>query len=251
MVQDFDGRTALVTGSARGLGLSIARLLAQRGASVVVTDVDAAAGEAATSTLRDEGRRAHFIAADIAKEAQVIGLVEGAVAEFGPIDILVNNAGIVSTGPVADISLEHWQRLIDVDLTSVFLLVRAVLPSMMERRTGRIVNMASVAGLVGGGLLGNSCYAAAKGGVIAFTKGIAREGGPFGITANAICPALTETDMTASMPAEQRRRIIDAIPLGRAGTPTEIAHAVAFLASEAASFITGVTLEVDGGLMRR
>ncbi|ACL58011.1 SDR family NAD(P)-dependent oxidoreductase [Methylobacterium nodulans] len=251
MAAELTGRVAVVTGSARGIGLSIVRLLAERGASVVVTDINVEAGESSAAELRKEGHNAIFIAADISKETDVIQLIATAIDKLGSIGILVNNAGIVSTGPVTDIDLQHWQRLIDIDLTSVFLLVKAVLPHMMERRSGRIINIASVAGLNGGGLLGNSCYAAAKGGVIAFSKGIAREAGQHGVTSNVICPALTETDMTASMPEAQRRRIIDAIPLGRAGKPNEVAAAVAFLASDDASFITGATLEVDGGFMRR
>lgn len=250
MAAELRGRIAIVTGSARGIGLSIARRLAERGSSVVVTDVNVEAGEISAAELRKEGYSAIFIPADISKEDDIAHLIAETIDKFGRIDILVNNAGIVSTGPVTDVDLFHWQRLIDVDLTSVFLLVKAVLPHMVERHAGRIINIASVAGLNGGGLLGNSCYAAAKGGVIAFSKGIAREAGQHGVTSNVICPALTETDMTASMPEAQRRRIVDAIPLGRAGTPNEVAAAVTFLASDDAAFITGATLEVDGGLMR-
>ncbi|MQB46024.1 3-oxoacyl-ACP reductase family protein [Rhizobium sp. ICMP 5592] len=250
MQRDMQGRVALVTGAAHGIGFGIASLLAARGAKVVISDVDLQAGESAAKHLEGRGDTAAFIAADVSIADQIQTLVEEVETRFAGIDILVNNAGIVSKGNIAEVGLEQWERLFAVDVTSVFLLTKAVLPHMAERQWGRIVNIASVAGQQGGGLLGNSCYAAAKGAVIAFSKGIAREVGPSNITCNSICPALTETGMTASLPMEQRDRILAAMPLGRAGRPEDIAEAVAFLASDAAAFITGVTLNVDGGFMR-
>lgn len=248
--KNLEGRVAIITGAAQGIGKEIAKALSVRGANVVITDIDSDAGEGAAQEIIQRGYQATFVRTDVADPQQITQLIKQVKRQFGQIDILVNNAGIVSTGPIAEIDLAHWERLIAIDLTAVFLLVKAVLPGMTERRSGRIIHIASVAGQQGGGLLGNSCYAAAKGAVIAFNKGIAREIGPSGVTANVICPALTDTEMTREMPAAQRERIIATMPMGRAGTSNDIAQAVAFLASDDASFITGVTLNVDGGFMR-
>jgi 3-oxoacyl-[acyl-carrier protein] reductase len=244
------GRVALVTGAARGIGFAIADALAAHGAKVAISDIDQTRGANAAEQLRKRGDEAAFFRTDVSNPEQVLALVRDVARQFSEVDILVNNAGIVSKGTIAEVSLDEWKRLMAIDVTSVFLLVKALLPSMAARRSGRIINIASVAGQQGGGLFANSCYAAAKGAVIAFTKGIAREAGSSGVTANAICPALTETEMTASMPKEQRERILAGIPLGRAGTPEDIADAAVFLASDAAGFISGVTLNVDGGLIR-
>lgn len=251
MERNLEGKQALVTGAARGIGFAIARQLALKGAQVMIVDIDASAGENAAARVLDEGGEAVFVQADIADEASVRSLVGASGEQGNGIDILVNNAGIVSTGSIDDVGLPEWQRIVGVNLTSVFLLTKAVAPHMRDRRWGRIVNVASVAGEQGGGFLGNSCYAATKGAVIAFTKGIARELGPHNVTCNAVCPSLTDTDMTARLTDDRRAAILAGIPLGRAAQPFEIAAAVAFLASEEASFITGETLNVDGGLMRR
>jgi 3-oxoacyl-[acyl-carrier protein] reductase len=250
MSRKLEGRNAVVTGAARGIGFAIAAAFAEHGADVTITDIDVDGGKLAESKLVHAGLTALFLKLDVSKQADVTALADAFRSQNKNVDILVNNAGIVSEGTVAEVDLEHWQRLLSIDLTSVFLLVKAFLPSMTARRWGRVINIASVAGQQGGGLLGNSCYAAAKGGVIAFTKGIAREAGPSGVTCNVICPALTETNMTASMPYELRQRVIAAIPMGRGAKLEEIASVAVFLASEDASFVTGVTLDVDGGFMR-
>lgn len=166
------------------------------------------------------------------------------------IDILVNHAGVISTGRIETVELEEFQRLILIGLTAVFLLTKAFLPFMTASGWGRITNITSVAGQQGGGLFGNSCYAAAKGAVIAFSKGIAREAGRTGVTCNAICPGLTDTALTSNLTGVQREQIIATIPVGRTGGPGDIPVAVGFLASDAASFIIGVTLNGDGGFMR-
>jgi 3-oxoacyl-[acyl-carrier protein] reductase len=247
---DLHGRTALVTGAARGIGLAIALALGQRGAAVALCDLNLEAAQRAAAELERQGIRAVGLRADVSDEAQVAAMVEAANEALGRIDILVNNAGIVSTAPILEVSAAEWNRVMAIDLTSVFFCAKAVLPGMMDRRHGRIINIASVAGKRGGGLLGNSCYAAAKGGVIALTKGLAREAGPFGVTANAISPALTDTEMTSILAPEARARVLAEMPLGRAGTPRDIAAAVCFLASEAGSFISGEIMDVDGGFMR-
>ena len=244
------GQVAVVTGAARGIGFAIAQALGQCGARVAIADLDAEAANTAARQLGEMGIEAIGVGVDVADETQVQAMVAAVEQALGGVDILVNNAGICSTGPLLGVSAAEWNRVMAIDLTSVFFCAKAVLPGMMQRRAGRIINIASVAGKRGGGLLGNSCYAAAKGGVIALTKGLAREAGPFNITANAITPALTDTEMTRALGPEARARVLADMPLGRAGTPRDIAAAVCFLASGAASFVTGEIMDVDGGYMR-
>lgn len=244
------GRTALVTGAARGIGHAIAMALGQAGARVGVCDLDAEAAEAAAARLREVGIEAVGVGADVADEAQVQAMVGQVQAMLGGVDILVNNAGIVSTGPLLEVTTAEWNRVMAIDLNSVFFCAKAVLPGMMARQSGRIINIASVAGKRGGGLLGNSCYAAAKGAVIALTKGLAREAGPYAITVNAVSPALTDTEMTSALVPQARAEVLAQMPLGRAGTPRDIAAAVCFLASREAGFVTGEIMDVDGGFMR-
>ncbi|MGG5289646.1 SDR family NAD(P)-dependent oxidoreductase [Pseudomonas shirazensis] len=244
------GRTALVTGAARGIGHAIAVALGHCGAQVALADLDPIAAEQAAEALRAQGIQAIGVAVDVAQEEQVLAMVDEVERLLGPVDILVNNAGIVSTVPLLELTTAEWNRVMAIDLNSVFFCAKAVLPGMMERRCGRIINIASVAGKRGGGLLGNSCYAAAKGAVIALTKGLAREAGPFDITVNAVSPALTDTEMTSVLAPQARAQVLAQMPLGRAGTPRDIAAAVCFLASAEAGFVTGEIMDVDGGFMR-
>jgi len=242
-------KVALVTGSGRGIGRAIAVALAKEGAKVVISDLDGDSAARVGDEISALGREALAVQTNVAEEAQVQEMIRRCLDRFGRIDILVNNAGIVSTGPVTELSVETWDRVMAVNLRGCFLCCRAVLPLMMAQRSGKIVNIASVAGKRGGGLLGNSCYAASKGGVIAFTKGIAREAAPYNINVNAVSPALTDTEMTSGLTGKQRESILQSMPLGRAGKPEDIAAAVCFLASDAAAFITGEIMDVDGGLM--
>ncbi|POF91067.1 hypothetical protein BGP80_18635 [Pseudomonas putida] len=244
------GRTALVTGAARGIGHAIAVALGHCGAQVALADLDPIAAERAAEALRAQGIQAIGVAVDVAQEEQVLAMVDEVERLLGPVDILVNNAGIVSTVPLLELTTAEWNRVMAIDLNSVFFCTKAVLPGMMDRRCGRIINIASVAGKRGGGLLGNSCYAAAKGAVIALTKGLAREAGPFDITVNAVSPALTDTEMTSVLAPQARAQLLAQMPLGRAGTPRDIAAAVCFLASAEAGFVTGEIMDVDGGFMR-
>jgi 3-oxoacyl-[acyl-carrier protein] reductase len=242
-------KVAIVSGSGRGIGRAIALALAKAGAKVVISDIDLDSAAKASGEVAALGGEALAVQTNVADELQVQGMVRQCLERFGHIDILVNNAGIVSTGSLTELSVEAWDRVMAVNLRGVFLCCRAVLPLMMAQRSGKIVNIASVAGKRGGGLLGNSCYAASKGGVIAFTKGIAREAAPYNINVNAVSPALTDTDMTSGLTAKQREAILQSMPLGRAGKPEDIAAAVCFLASDSAAFITGEIMDVDGGLM--
>ncbi len=243
--------TALVTGAGRGIGRAIALALAHKGFTVGVNDLDGAAANAVCAEVTSLGGQATAHVADIADPEAVTTMMEAFVAHHGHITALVNNAGIVRTSSFWDIPVEEWDLVMQVNLRSVFIACKAAFPYMKEAGYGKIVNMASVAGLLGGGLLGNAAYAAAKAGVIAFTKGVAREAGHLGIRANVIAPALTDTEMTCGLDPEKRQGIIRQVPLGRAGLPEDIANAVVFLASPESDFISGETLIVDGGFMRR
>lgn len=244
------GRVALVTGAGRGIGLAIAGRLGRAGARVAMADRELDRVRQAAAELAQQGVETLALGGDVSREADTLEMAAAAQQAFGRVDMLVNNAGVVSPHGVLEASIADWRRMMAVNLDGVFFCTRAVLPGMIAQRFGRIVNIASVAGKRGGGLLGGSCYAASKGAVIALTKGIAREAGPHGITANAITPALTDTDMTAVLTPEARARVLGEMPLGRAGTPEDIAAAVCFLVSDAASFITGEIMDVDGGYMR-
>ncbi len=209
--------TALVTGAGRGIGRAIALALAHKGFTVGVNDLDAAAACAVCAEIAAQGGKATTHVADMGNPEAITAMVAAFVAQHGHITALVNNAGIVRTSSFWDIPVEEWDLVMQVNLRSVFIACKAAFPYMKEAGYGKIVNMASMAGLLGGGLLGNAAYAAAKAGVIAFTKGVAREAGPLGIRANVIAPALTDTEMTCGLDPEKRQGIIRQVPLGRAG----------------------------------
>lgn len=244
-------KTALVTGAGRGIGRAIALNLAKKGISVAINDIDEQHALNVCQEIKELGVDAFPCTGDVSSPDSVKKITDELFKKWNSLTILVNNAGIVQTKGIEDINPEDWDRVMAINLRSVFLLSKAVFTPMRTARYGKIINIASVAGFVGGGLLGNACYAASKAGVIAFTKGLAREGGPFGIRANALTPALTDTDMTTVMDQEKRSQLIKQIPLQRAGKPEDIANAVTFLALPESDFITGETLVVDGGFMRR
>jgi 3-oxoacyl-[acyl-carrier protein] reductase len=245
----LQGKTAIVTGAGRGIGRAVALALAQCGAHVVVVDINPENAHRVAEEICAGGGSAVAVLADVTDRLQVDGIVATATQVFGRVDILVNNAGIVLKSSLLETSLDEWERLMAVNVRSVFLCCKAVFPAMMAQRSGKIVNIASVAGKRGGGIMGNSSYAASKGAVIAFTKGIAREGAPHGINVNAVTPGFTDTEMTRGLDREKTEAIMKSVPLGRAAQPEDIAKAVCFLVSDNAAFITGEIMDVDGGLM--
>lgn len=241
---DLSGKVALVTGSARGIGREIALKLAEVGATVVVSDV--ADAEPVAEEIREMGRQSLAVAADVTSSTAVAALVDMVISTYDRIDILVNNAGIARDQLLMRMSDEDWDKVLEVDLKSVFLCTRAVLRPMMKQRWGRIISISSIVGIAGNP--GQANYAAAKAGIIGFTKTVAKEVGSRGITANAIAPGFIDTQMTQQLPEAQRQELMKRIPLGFLGTPRDVAEAVAFLAYDEARYITAQVLGVDGGM---
>jgi len=238
---------ALVTGGSRGIGAAIAAALAADGYDVAVGyrgGADAAAGVVAA--IEATGRRGVALAADVAVEDEAAGLVSATEDALGPIDALVLNAGITRDGLFMRMSSEDWQSVIDTNLTGAFYVTRAALRGMLKRRGGSIVAVSSVVGLTGNP--GQANYAAAKAGLIGMVKSLAREAGGRGVRVNAVAPGYIATDMTADLPDTTRDQILGATPLGRLGTPEDVAGVVSFLCSDAAGFITGSVISIDGGL---
>ncbi len=240
------GRVALVTGGNRGIGLAIARLLAEDGASVVVSGRDAARLDAAVKELESLGASALGVAADAAKREDADRLVEATRERFGRIDVLVNNAGITRDQLLVRMKDDDWDQVLDTNLRGVFLMTRGVGKAMMRQKSGRIINIASTAGAMGNP--GQVNYSAAKAGVIGLTKAAARELAHWNILVNAVAPGLIETDMAAALPAEAREALIQQVPLKRIGQGREVAEVVRFLVGDGASYITGQTIHVNGGL---
>lgn len=243
----LDGRSAVVTGASRGIGRAVAETLAAAGANVAInysTSRDEA--EAAGDAIRSFGVDVAVLQADVADADAVAGLFEQLQQRWDGVDIVVNNAAAVHDGYVMLLPIDAWDRVIAVSLRGTFLCSRQALRPMIRRKWGRIVNVISPAALLGKD--GAANYAAAKGGVLSFTKSLAREVGRYGITVNAVCPGLVDTQMIAHLPESQKRQFEEEIALGRFGEPGEVAHTVRFLASPAAAYVTGSTLTVDGGL---
>jgi 3-oxoacyl-[acyl-carrier protein] reductase len=240
----LQGEIALVTGASRGIGAAIADVLAARGALVIATATRAAGAAAIGQRLAPHGGSGRVL--DVTVGAEVEALVDSIAAANGAVSILVNNAGITRDQLLMRMKDEDWQAIIDTNLSSVYRTSKAVLRGMMKARKGRIISIASVIGATGNP--GQSNYAAAKAGIIAFSKSLAREIGSRGITVNVVAPGFIDTDMTRALPEAQREALLGQIALGRLGAPADIAHAVAFLASPAAAWITGETLHVNGGM---
>ena len=242
----LQGEVALVTGASRGIGRAIALELARQGARVVGTATSTAGAEQVSAMLAAEGLAGRGVELDVADAAAVDAVLAEVEKTDGPIGILVNNAGITRDTLLLRMKPEDWDAVINTNLSSVFRLCKGVLRGMMKARRGRIINIASIVGLTGNP--GQANYCAAKAGIVGFTRSLAKEVGSRGITANVVAPGFIDTDMTRTLPEEQRAALAAQIPLGRLGTVDDIAAAVAFLASPRAAWITGETLNVTGGL---
>jgi len=245
MTGRLEGKVALVTGASRGIGRAVAQALAAEGASVVLGARDAARLQEVVAAIAAAGGKAEALTLDVASAESVAAGFEKLLAVHGRLDLLVNNAGITRDTLLLRMKPEQWSEVLDTNLTGAFLCTQAALKPMLKQRAGRIVNISSVVGLTGNA--GQTNYAASKAGLIGFTKAVAREVASRSITVNAVAPGFIETDMTAAMTDKARDSMTAAIPLGRVGSPEDVAGAVCFLASDAAAYVTGQVLAVDGG----
>jgi 3-oxoacyl-[acyl-carrier protein] reductase len=245
-VSHLDGRVAIVTGGSRGIGAAIAALLAGRGAAVIVSGRDEDRLNAALKALAGDGRRVLGVAADAARREDAERLVEEARAQFGRLDLVVNNAGITRDALLVRMKDDDWDRVMETNLRGAFLMTRAAGRVMMRQRSGRIVNIASTAGVMGNP--GQANYSAAKAGLIGLTKATARELAHWNILVNAVAPGLIETDMTAGLPPAARDALLAQVPLARMGGVQDVAEMVGFLAGDGAGYITGQVFHVNGGL---
>jgi NAD(P)-dependent dehydrogenase (short-subunit alcohol dehydrogenase family) len=241
----WDGKVALVTGGATGIGLGTAQAFARAGATVVIASRRADRGEHAVQSIREQGGTAHFIQADITEEAQVAALIDQTMHTFGRLDCAFNNAGTLTMKPLTDFTLDEWNHVIKTNLTGIWLCMKYEIPAMLKQGQGAIVNMASTSAQVG--MSGVSAYAASKGGVVSLTRAAAVEYARSGIRVNSIITGAVLTEMTGMMTDEIIAAVSNQYPIGRIGRPEDIAEAVLFLCSDAAPFITGHTMAVDGG----
>lgn len=243
---DLQGNVALVTGGAQGIGKSIVGLLADCGASVVVSDINRETAEKTVSELTAQGKKAMAAQANVARGEEVKAMVDSIVSQWGKIDILVNNAGITRDTLLLRMKDEDWDAVLSVNLKGTYNCMKAVLSSMSKQRRGRIVNISSIVGVIGNA--GQANYAASKAAVIGLTKTVAREYASRGITVNAVAPGFIDTAMTAVLSPEVKENLLKQIPLARLGSPTDVANAVVFLASDRANYMTGQVLHVNGGM---
>ncbi len=243
----LQGQVALVTGATRGIGAAILNALGQAGATVIGTATSEAGATTIQTAIADAGFKGAGLVLNVQDAAAIEATIKAVETQFGGVSILVNNAGITRDTLLMRMKDDDWQAVIDTNLTSVFRLSRAVVKAMMKARAGRIINIASVVGFMGNP--GQANYVAAKAGMVGFTKALAREIGSRGITVNCVAPGFIDTDMTKSLSPEQVAKLIENVPLGRLGQVEDIAHAVCYLASPQASYITGNTIHVNGGML--
>jgi 2-hydroxycyclohexanecarboxyl-CoA dehydrogenase len=239
-------KIAVVTGAASGIGRATARALAEQGAQVIVADIDTERGEASAAALRERGCRAEYLAVDLTDPQSIDAFAATVQQRFGPVDVLVNGAGWGKTQPFWEGTPSFWAKLVALNFVGPMQLTKALLPRMMERGAGKIVNVASDAGRVGS--LGETVYAGAKGGLIAFTKSLARETARYKVNVNCVCPGPTDTPLMAVVPEKVREALAKAIPMRRLGRPEEVADAIVFFAGEHSDYVTGQVLSVSGGL---
>jgi len=249
MMESLEGKLAVVTGASRGIGQAIALALGGIGATVAGTATSEAGAAKITKTLEERGLKGRGFVLNVADEAQMGALLERAQSDFGRLYALVNNAGITRDNLLMRMKDSEWDEIMTTNLTAVFKLCRLCLRDLVKAREGRIINIVSVSGEMGNA--GQTNYAAAKAGVIGFTKSLAREIGSRNITVNCVAPGFIDTDMTRDIPEAQRQAAVQHIPLGRFGQPADVAAAVAFLASPGAGYITGTTIDVNGGMLMR
>ena len=244
---ELAGKVAIVTGAGQGMGYAVAHRLAAAGASLVVNDVNVAAAEQTADALSAAGYAASAVPGDVASSEDVRGIVAAALDRYGSIHILINNAGVLRPTAVIDIEESEWDLVVNVNLKGTYLCSRAVLPAMQAAGWGRIVNFSSTAGK-NVSTVGGAHYTAAKAGVLGFTRHLAKEAAPYGITVNAVCPGLIDTEMVrATISDEQTSAYAASFPIARLGLPAEVAELVAFLASDRAAYITGASLDINGG----
>jgi 2-hydroxycyclohexanecarboxyl-CoA dehydrogenase len=243
---NFEDKIAVVTGGASGIGQATAETLAEGGATVCIGDIARDRGEAAAAAIRKKGHKAEYIHLDLTDPASIKSFAAAVLQRFGRVDILVNGAGWGKTTPFVESDDAFWEKVINLNFVGPMRLTKALLPQMLERKSGKIVNISSDAGRVGS--LGETVYSGAKAGLIGFTKGLAREGARFNVTVNCVCPGPTDTPLLAAVPEKYRDAFIKAIPMRRFGQPSEVAAAVAFFAGPQSDYVTGQVLSVSGGL---
>jgi len=243
---DLKGRIAIVTGAARGIGFAAAEKLAEKGASVVLGDINEPLVQEATGRLKAMGYEALAVRMDVGRNDSIREAIAAAVKAFGGIDIVVNNAGILSALSIEEMTREEWDKVLNVNLGGTFFVIQAALPFLKKSQNPRIINISSLTGR-NGGFEGSMCYAASKGGVISITRGMARRLAPFNITVNAVCPGPTETEILKGYTPEAQERQRNVSLLRRLGQPEEIAASICYLASTEAAFVTGAMLDVNGG----
>lgn len=245
---EFQNMVALVTGSSMGIGQKIAEDLAERGATVVVCDLEEKLGRSVAETIKQKGGQATFVRLDVTDETEVKTVFNQITSQFGRLDILVNNAGLTRGTPFEEIEAAEWDAVLAVNLKGPFLCTKYAVPSMKSKRFGRIINMSSIAAIAGGGFVGTAHYAASKAGIIGLTKAAAKTYAPFGITVNAVAPGPIRTRMSQSWLETKEAEVVQTIPVRRVGEINDVVRGVLFLASSDAGFITGHTFLIDGGI---